>query len=57
MTLGRERQVPEQAFLLKPGQDVAMKGLTRQLETMQGRVPLNQCEWPGVGRVMNPDGI
>ncbi len=32
MTLGRERQVLEQAFLLKPGQDVAMKGLTHQLE-------------------------
>ena len=57
MTLGRERQVLEQAFLLKPGQDVAMKGLTHQLETMQGRVPRNQCEWPGVDRVMNPDGI
>ena len=37
MTLGRERQVLEQAFLQKPGQEVAMKGLTHQLESKQGR--------------------
>ena len=56
MTLGRERQVLEQASLEKPEQCRDEQFCSSPV-VIQGLALCIQCEWSVVDRVLDPDGI